>query len=485
MTSTWGENRTDISQETLQVILQPPPFVLLNQQFELGVWRNLSKDSSANTYPLQKLTDEASSEGQENVEHFSKTEYSKINAEIKWYEDSTQSSILGIKDDIRRLPSLTVDPCLPLAVAAKQMTTVSCKITSANLPQCSIIGKRFSITLSKKTDSGSSRVTELKTVTTRPFKLATYKLDVKAESWDEIWYKDEGGREKCMQVTVSLRDGENNVITGRSVPLKLTLLYDNDERHIEVMRQEILQTAGPPKHIIKPEIGSTSVRFRIEDVSKNHQGQQFKVYIEEDTSTISDIAPSSTPCVSIRSKRKKRNRARESSPSIRSNPVFSTLDGGGQQDGSADIDQCARSSSFSGTQDAHHLREAMTGVIRWTEEVVNNLYPLQWQIVGYATLPDGTNDFNNPRYSMPNPNTAIASILAMYSDSTREHLRVLISAVVNTESDQMARSMGDTSRISTSLAALSSGSSRPSSSRGSATAASDSVTHITANDVSK
>jgi len=28
------------------------------------------------------------------------------------------------------------------------------------------------------------------------------------------------------------------------------------------------------------------------------------------------------------------------------------------------------------------LREAMRGIIKWTEEVVTGLYPLQWQVIG-------------------------------------------------------------------------------------------------------
>merc|ERR1719410_2596563 len=74
----------------------------------------------------------------------------------------------------------------------------------------------------------------------------------------------------------------------------------------------------------------------------------------------------------------------------------------------------------------------MRGVIRWTEEVINGLYPLQWQVIGYAQYPDGTLDYNRPYHSMPNPNARISKVLSMYSENTREQLRVLLNAVENT-----------------------------------------------------
>jgi len=69
----------------------------------------------------------------------------------------------------------------------------------------------------------------------------------------------------------------------------------------------------------------------------------------------------------------------------------------------------------------------MKGVIEWTEEVVNGLYPLQRQIVGHTY------------HNMPNPNGQISKILSMYAESTREHLGVLISAVENTRPEQDTR----------------------------------------------
>jgi hypothetical protein len=71
----------------------------------------------------------------------------------------------------------------------------------------------------------------------------------------------------------------------------------------------------------------------------------------------------------------------------------------------------------------------MKGVINWADEVVNGLYPLQWQVLGYAQHPDGTPDYARPYHNMPNPNGPISRILSMYSDQVRDNLRVLLNAV--------------------------------------------------------
>lgn len=48
--------------------------------------------------------------------------------------------------------------------------------------------------------------------------------------------------------------------------------------------------------------------FQTTTVSKNHQGQNFMVQVEEDSPQYSGVAPAITPSVSIRSKRNKRQR---------------------------------------------------------------------------------------------------------------------------------------------------------------------------------
>lgn len=71
----------------------------------------------------------------------------------------------------------------------------------------------------------------------------------------------------------------------------------------------------------------------------------------------------------------------------------------------------------------------MKAVINWADEVVNGLYPLQWQVLGYAQHPDGTADYSRPYHNMPNPNPHISRVLGTYSETVRESLRILLDAI--------------------------------------------------------
>lgn len=328
---------------------------------------------------------------------------------------------------------------------------------------------------------------------TKAFRLITSKLKVTPIDWEDIWYKDEGGRDKCMQVDLGLYNSQNELVMNRRIQLKLTLMYESsdDGTHAKVVKQDILNVFGSPRHFIDPETAKTTIRFRIEDVSKNHQGQNFVVHVAADTSrgNNDDVASIYAPSVSVRSKRNKRQRTGtkdnnvsssygyENAPppspgpahamgsylaanphmqppslappaaaagaavGIPATPINSHpsrlqagLGSGSSRDSPSFID---------GIEDISSLREAMRGVIRWTDEVINGLYPLQWQVIGYAQYPDGTLDYNRPYHSMPNPNVRISKILSMYSDATREQLRVLLGAVENTEMNRTS-SIGGT-----------------------------------------
>ena len=147
---------------------------------------------------------------------------------------------------------------------------------------------------------------------TKAFRLITSKLKVTPIDWEDIWYKDEGGRDKCMQVDLGLYNSQNELVMNRRIQLKLTLMYESsdDGTHAKVVKQDILNVFGSPRHFIDPETAKTTIRFRIEDVSKNHQGQNFVVHVAADTSrgNNDDVASIYAPSVSVRSKRNKRQR---------------------------------------------------------------------------------------------------------------------------------------------------------------------------------
>ena len=263
---------------------------------------------------------------------------------------------------------------------------------------------------------------------TEPVQLVNYKLSIEPKDWEDVWYKDEGGRDKCMQAEVTLQRADGSPVYGLRVPLILVLRYA-DVLSTQVRNQDILKILGHPKQFIDPDTGNALVRFRVEDVSKNHQGQDFKLEISTDPTRFADVAPVSTPSVSVRSKRNKRQRFSTdpvpASPALEDvgqsrlpyPPHAATPYGVDPQRLSGQVPYSYRPSysphDLPDTTETARLQESLQGVIRWTDEVVNGLYPLQWKIIGYAPFPDGTVDYNHPYYSMPNPNACISKLLSM------------------------------------------------------------------------
>ena len=241
-----------------------------------------------------------------------------------------------------------------------------------------------------------------------------------------------GGRDKAMLAVATLVDQDGNIIKDRKVPLHLKLLYDNEER-TPVTKQDIFRMVGASCHYIDPETGKASLQFRIEDVSKNHQGQNFIIEIGTDKEKSPDVAPAYSRSVCIRSKKKvKRQRDDHSVPTPTPKQQNTQQQNFPAQPAPPPAQfQPPSSDPFSvgSSHNTQSIRQAMRGVIKWTEEVVNGLGPLKWNVIGYAQNPDGVIDYNRPYHSMPNPNEKVNQILNMYAEDTREHLRVLLNAV--------------------------------------------------------
>jgi len=305
---------------------------------------------------------------------------------------------------------------------------------------------------------GRARV--VKGVSTRPTQLVNYKIRATVEDdWENVWYKDEGGRDKSMEVFVAIYDKDGQLKTGENIPLNPVLFYQVDKEAPEskVANQEILRTLGSSTIVLDKDTGRTRLRFRVEDVSKNHQGQDFILKIAPDTRSkrYKDIAPAFTPAVNVRSKRNKRSRG----GSNRNSTGKAGNDSAGRSSDSPSGTRQRLSGSFGGAQesiragpggarmslnpiDANRLQQAMRGIIGWADEVVNGLYPLQWQVLGYQQHPDGTPDYTRPYHNMPNPNGAINRILSAYTDQVRAHLRVILNAVEEAQVNNMAAGGG-------------------------------------------
>ena len=126
------------------------------------------------------------------------------------------------------------------------------------------------------------------------------------------WYKDEGGRDKCIALNALLLDEHDNPVQGREVPLKVLLAYEGEEC-VEVKNQSILKM--PLESVPKVDRhGKVAIKVRIEEVSKNHQKQAFVLKIVPDVLYSPDhgdiSADVSTP-ITVLSKRNKRRPKRE------------------------------------------------------------------------------------------------------------------------------------------------------------------------------
>lgn len=315
--------------------------------------------------------------------------------------------------------------------------SIMCKIKSHihenKATQCTI---SFSSTPTKSCFS-SNKVSYARTTS---IQIVSKKLVVDDKTWPDIWFKDEGGKDKCMEAKISLVDGFGHIIKGRRIPLSVTLLYDNEES-TRVIKQDTLRILSPSPQFINAKSGECSISFRIEEVSKNHQGQNFKLEIAPDVPDAFCTAKVCTPPVCIRSKRNKRIRPttsrRDTNEKLSTNSPTRPLglasskclvDDSFTQDSSIDL---------SDIKNSKRLRQAMKSVIEWTEEIVHGLYQIKWNIIGYAKFSDGTLDYNRPYHSMQNPNEHIKKILSEYSDHTRCDLQTLRDTVENSKESKL------------------------------------------------
>ena len=107
--------------------------------------------------------------------------------------------------------------------------------------------------------------------------------------------------------------GPDGSIVKRKLPLKMTLLYSDNQL---VINQDILQPQPTSQNEISSTTGLAVLKVRIIDVSKNHQSKNFKIRVEPDTTKSplhNDVAPSITNEVEIRSKVNKQRQKKKAS----------------------------------------------------------------------------------------------------------------------------------------------------------------------------
>lgn len=381
----------------VKIVKQPPERVFSNEWFELSL---------AVEYVAPQVEEPS------NVDL-------KIAASLKKHPDRDED--LG--DAFLEINPGIINLNLKKSSLKSKPTVVKCKITSG-------VSKRkitqYSISFATTSMTPASLINKVSLGSVSPIQIVKQKIVVDTAKWLSVWFKDEGGKENGMEASISLRDADGNIVRNRKIPLKVSLLYD-DELQTKVMKQDtLLRILGISSNHIDPDSGKCPIYFRIEDVSKNHQGQDFKLEIAPDSSDIVDIARTFTPSVSIRSKRNKRKssgNSRRSNFDKKMHQMYSSEVPTGYNKGIPPLNPSG---------DIERLRQAMKGVIDWTEQIINGLFPLKWTLIGYAQYPDGTTDFSRPYHNMPNPNDFITRVLSLYSEQTMNHLQLLKTAVENT-----------------------------------------------------
>lgn len=285
------------------------------------------------------------------------------------------------------------------------------------------------------------------------------------EKLPELWYKDEGGRDKCMLLPIFLVNEKGERVGNRPVPLRVTLLYENEH---PVLKQDILKMSPDCQRTIDSQ-GKALLKLRIEDVSKNHQGQAFRLKVEADTAQSPmnfDVAFDLSSTISVRSKRNKR-RPHKGLPAPMSHHIMTGVATPGSttsspaSNGENDLTfgstfaaeerrkKMRTGESPMGTVSSPHgnnpLSSAMESVLGWTAAIVNGLHQLEWQTVGYESKSDGTADPDRPIYRCPacwrykdvmtyetaqhDTKCLIANLLLTYATDTVGHLDYVLKSI--------------------------------------------------------
>lgn len=112
-----------------------------------------------------------------------------------------------------------------------------------------------------------------------------------------VWYKDEGRKDHGMDLHVTLIDQEGDddenlkPVKGFDVPFNISVLYSNGDR---VSKPNLLTLMPEGPCSINKNSGKFYRRIRINDISKNHQRQLFRIRITPD---ISQSTGKTKPCV--------------------------------------------------------------------------------------------------------------------------------------------------------------------------------------------
>jgi ribosome-binding factor A len=141
--------------------------------------------------------------------------------------------------------------------------------------------------------------------TTNPITCVRHKLVIsESNSQPYIWYKDEGAKDKCIKVLVKLIDCQKNLVKERLVPLSVSLVYSSGQAVQPLSVLSIFNEKDKP--LVINSNGSELIKFRVNEVSRNHRKQLFHLLVAPDTSQdplVGDISPATSVAFEVKSKR--------------------------------------------------------------------------------------------------------------------------------------------------------------------------------------
>jgi hypothetical protein len=126
-----------------------------------------------------------------------------------------------------------------------------------------------------------------------------------------VFFKDIGGKDTGIPMTVTLRlsstscEENDPIIKDRSLSIRPLLKYASGQ---SVIDQQILKSINDPRNFVISKDGSTSLCFRISEVSSKHRNEKFTIWMEQylnSNSTdpvVDDVAPGHSVPLDIRSK---------------------------------------------------------------------------------------------------------------------------------------------------------------------------------------
>jgi hypothetical protein len=294
---------------------------------------------------------------------------------------------------------------------------------------------------------------DIRMVVSNPLKVVKFKLVIAEMTGiddDGLWYKDQGGRDKAISLKLQMVDKDGSVaLPSQRIPLRCKLMYGNGNA---VGNTNLLKISPECSQQIN-EDGFGDIKYRIEDVSKNHQKNSFCVHVCPDfkfNPAFTDIAPVLSPPVNVKSKVSKRPKQENKQPysyaaDTMPKPEPQPLKITGPRTGPGSPQQ------------------SMHKVIEWAGMVIKGIESMEWVLYGYEHQADGSGaDMSKPIYRCPACNVTksahkqqtkhqtdcfIAQIMLQYSFEVYHHLADLLKAVESNSEDQN-QTMGESSSSS-------------------------------------